>query len=487
VRRLLARPEAALFVLVLAGYAYFYQAGGWNQNSRFDLTRAIAERGTSRIDRYHKNTGDKAKRDGHYYCDKAPGVSWLGVPAYAATRAVLGGDGEHPTPVFLADAAFAVTVFSIGIPSALSVLAMCVLLGALGVGLRARLAIAAAYALATLAFPYSTLLYGHQLSGAMTLSAFAVLVRARPEGPGRRELLATGALLAGAVVVEYPAALPGAVIGIYALFIARRWQTAAWLAAGAALPGIALALYHAVNFGGPLALPYDFSTQHNRSQGFFMGLGVPQLGALASMLVTPYRGLLFSAPWLALALPGGVRLWRSRRAEAAVCVAIAILFLWLNASLVDWEGGWAMGPRYLVPAIPFLAVLAAGLALPSRVRPAVARAGWAAAAALAVYSAFFMLVGTAVKPEVPVGEKHPFGNYLLPRFAKGDLSANTQSIDSVNAPLHSPVRAWNLGHRMGFEGRATLLPLALAWVACGAWLVYAVRLREQRGQETLGT
>jgi hypothetical protein len=320
----------------------------------------------------------------------------------------------------------------------------------------------------------------------MTLSAFALLVRERERGPARWTLMAAGALLAGAVVVEYPAALPGAVIGIYAIFIARRWQTVAWLAAGAALPAIALALYHAVNFGSPLALPYDFSTQHNRSQGFFMGLGVPQLGALASILVTPYRGLFFSAPWLALALPGGVRLWRARRAEAAVCLAIALLFLWLNASLVDWEGGWAMGPRYLVPAIPFLVVLAAGLALPARVRPALSRAGWAAAAALVIYSAFFMLVGTAVKPEVPVGEKHPFGSYLLPRFAKGNLSANTQSIDSVNAPVHSPVRAWNLGHRMGLAGKASLLPLAAMWIACAAWLVHAVRLREQAGQETLG-
>jgi hypothetical protein len=30
------RPELALFALVLGAYAYFYQAGGWNQNSRFD-------------------------------------------------------------------------------------------------------------------------------------------------------------------------------------------------------------------------------------------------------------------------------------------------------------------------------------------------------------------------------------------------------------------------------------------------------------------
>src|SRR5919106_6313257 len=79
-------PEIPLFALVFGVYAYFYQAGGWNQNSRFDLTRAIVERGTVSIDGLEENTGDKARRDGHWYTDKAPGLSWLAVPAYAVTH-----------------------------------------------------------------------------------------------------------------------------------------------------------------------------------------------------------------------------------------------------------------------------------------------------------------------------------------------------------------------------------------------------------------
>src|SRR6266545_3264224 len=49
-------------------YAFFYQAGGWNQNSRFDLVRAVVDRGTPAIDAYEHNTGDKARRAGHTYC-----------------------------------------------------------------------------------------------------------------------------------------------------------------------------------------------------------------------------------------------------------------------------------------------------------------------------------------------------------------------------------------------------------------------------------
>ena len=57
---------------LLVAQAYFYQGGGWNQNSRFDLARALVERGGVRIDDYAQNTGDKAVFEGHTYSDKAP-------------------------------------------------------------------------------------------------------------------------------------------------------------------------------------------------------------------------------------------------------------------------------------------------------------------------------------------------------------------------------------------------------------------------------
>ena len=38
---------------------------------------------------------------------------------------------------------------------------------------------------------------------------------------------------------------------------------------------------------------------------------------------------------------------RDRRAEGIVCAAMFLLFFWLNISIVDWQGGWALGARYL--------------------------------------------------------------------------------------------------------------------------------------------
>src|SRR5205085_11659844 len=94
-RALARRPTAAIFALLFGVYAYFYQAGGWNQNSRFDLVRAVAEHGTLAIDRYAANTGDDSRFGGHYYCDKAPGASALCLPTYALMYRIAGA----PDPV----------------------------------------------------------------------------------------------------------------------------------------------------------------------------------------------------------------------------------------------------------------------------------------------------------------------------------------------------------------------------------------------------
>src|SRR5262245_7054529 len=85
-----------LGALLFASYAYFYQAGGWNQNSRFALVRAILERHTLQIDAYQLHTGDRAVFEGHYYSDKAPGQSLMALPAAAAASIVSRMVGVDP-------------------------------------------------------------------------------------------------------------------------------------------------------------------------------------------------------------------------------------------------------------------------------------------------------------------------------------------------------------------------------------------------------
>ena len=105
--------------MIFFSYAYFYGGAGWNQNSRFDLVRAIVEQGTLRIDAYDENTGDKAFANGHYYSDKAPGLALLAVPIAVATRPLLRAAGVNPaSPRGLVDLAYWATVFAVALPMA---------------------------------------------------------------------------------------------------------------------------------------------------------------------------------------------------------------------------------------------------------------------------------------------------------------------------------------------------------------------------------
>jgi hypothetical protein len=102
-------------------YAYFYGGGGYNQNTRFDLVRAIVERGTLSIDAYQENTGDKAFKDGHYYCDKAPGQPLLAVPVAMFARSAMRASGVDPLSASsLVTLSCICTLFSVALPAAVA-------------------------------------------------------------------------------------------------------------------------------------------------------------------------------------------------------------------------------------------------------------------------------------------------------------------------------------------------------------------------------
>src|SRR3954463_7030150 len=109
--RRIAVLGAALFV----SYAYFYAAGGWNQNSRFALVRAVLERHTLQIDAYQLHTGDRALWEGHYYSDKAPGVSLAALAPAALARVAARAAGVDPEGFpGLAWTSYVATVFTAG-------------------------------------------------------------------------------------------------------------------------------------------------------------------------------------------------------------------------------------------------------------------------------------------------------------------------------------------------------------------------------------
>jgi hypothetical protein len=475
----LRAPALQLGLLLIATYAYFMPAPAWNETSRFDLVRSLVERRTLDIEPFHHNTGDKATHHGLHYSDKAPGIALLVAPVYAVYWAGLRMAGrELPQslpwqslegtvdgqPDALLNAAFRRAIYVCNLATnvvagAATGVLLFLVLAASGVAPRNALTAAFALAVGSHAFPYATMFYGHVLAGACLFGAFVLLGPFFPHGAAvagagtldRRRLLAAGALAGLAVLVELPAAMGAAALAGYVLTRAgrgHRLSSVALFALAAAPSAVALALYQNAAFGSPWSTGYGHVADPRFAAGMsrgLLGVSLPRPAVLGAMLFGRERGLLYVSPVLALGLAGLARGVLERggalRREAIVAGVVVVAFLLMSAGYYMWWGGAALGPRHVVPALPFL-VFGIGWMIPQ------GRAGGLALFALLGISAANQLLATAVSPLAPLGSdvlvEHVYGHFFHGRVAILPGSAN-------------------VGMLLGLRGPASLLPLGLLW------------------------
>lgn len=485
------RERLTVFVLLFVSFAYFYQAGGWNQNSRFDLVRAITNEGTLNIDPFKLSTGDKAFHDGHYYSDKAPGIALTAVPLIAALRPVyraFGGDPE--TYAGLALLSYLATVATAGLFTAFAGVCLFTLCQELGASYGGALFAALTFTLASPIWTLATIFIGHAFAASLLVLAFAAAMRIGAVDASRDVRLGAmvGAGAGWATVSEFPAAIPAVMLAALAAYHAwplgrpRTIRVLAAVTAAALACAAVLMAYQWACFGSPFHLAYSSEIGYEGMQQGIFGVSLPRLVRLRRILAGDYRGLLPLAPTLAAAPIGlTLMLFRSDRARRAAVVAsaIAVYFILLNASYAYWEGGWSYGPRHAAPAIPFLCV---GLSALWSAVPQLARL---ALGALSTYGAAVTLVAVSTMPLPPANIRRPVQEFLWPAFRDGDLALNTQTMAAggvdVDFRAHrEPRAAFNLGMKLGLgTGHASLAPLALTWVACGAVLL-APRQRPRR-------
>src|SRR5687767_11913981 len=94
-----------LCFLYLYPFPYFEEMGSANELPRVYLTRAIVDEGTVAIDtgvadyrrQYGREPVDVSPSGGHRYSNKAPGSSFLAVPAYLLVKGLCGLAGQAPT------------------------------------------------------------------------------------------------------------------------------------------------------------------------------------------------------------------------------------------------------------------------------------------------------------------------------------------------------------------------------------------------------
>jgi hypothetical protein len=492
----------ALFVLAIVSSAYFVQGVGMNQNSRFDLVRAIVDDGTVSIDGYEGNTMDKSTRDGHFYSDKAPGLSFASIPAYMMVELV-----GWPSPERAPTVVYVLTVAVVGVTSGVAAAALFLTLLAMSVPRVVAAATTVSWLLGTNAFGYLTMYYSHQFVGALLICSFALLYAAKDAGDSRRAawtLPVAGLLGSWAAISEYPAAIAGLLLFVYGARVLGPRRMVPFVVASA-FPVVLLLLYNAKAFGSPFALSYGFfaveATKKVIDNGVY-GVGMPRLTPLFEILFGEMRGLLPLSPFLILAVPGGILMAKDPKllAEAWLVLALCLFFILLNAGYLLWHGGAGMGPRYVVPMLPFAVIFVArALAETGRLHePLRTRVRWGSYG-LMLLSIVTCTMTVAVMPEflndrvirapgpgVSPDMLHPLRTFVIPSFVRGYLSVKGTLPDgrmgiASTAPGHE-WDAYNLGEAMGLRGLASLVPLAAVWACVAAAILAPERkTKDSRG------
>ncbi len=418
------RAAVGVACLLFASYAYFWHTRDWNTSSRLMLVYSLVDRGTVDITGLEQQTGDRALDHGRYYSDKLPGYPFLAAPVYLASKLILGLP-SHPLnhdPYWHWAADYWVTLFTSGIYTALAAAILVIWAGELGARPRWAMLLGLAYGLATPAYVYATLAYGHQATAlALLLSMYLIT---HPRKTRRGSLFAAGLLASIACVVELQVAPAAAVLGclLLGLVIAQKHKPNAisLFGVGAIGPLLLMLAYNQLAFGSPFDMGYfhhanpEFAGVHSREHP--LGLTSPDWSKLGPLLIGPRRGLIWHAPILILAIPGWVALARKRRLAILFgTLGCSVAILLVNLSYPEWTGGWSTGPRLLTPLLPFailpIAALLDGNGIPSRTFATLTLT-------LTLTGAAIMLLYQGADGRVPHDIANPIRDALIPLWTQ---------------------------------------------------------------------
>ncbi len=345
----------------------------------FQTTASLWERGSLEVDGIARRTGEKPSRptgtfgwasgrEGRRYGFFGHGISIVALPMYGLAKATV--DEVPPlwrhairsdlfgfhTRGHEADWLRIVVSLTNCLITPLAVLLLGLWARALGHGLCPALALALIYGLATTAWPYSGTLLSEPLTTVVLLAAALSIThwrreRARDLQLGARWLYLAATLAGLSVHVHLLNVL--AIPCLLGFAAAPSWRERAWagerrvwiiaLLLGSA--GVALLL-----FGQWWRFRDPFESGRYDHYGYW----VWPFEALATMVVAPGRSLLIYSPPILLALWWWPRLVRRERDLAAFVLALVLLRTLVVACRSDWHGGWGIGPRYLIPLVPFL-------------------------------------------------------------------------------------------------------------------------------------
>ncbi len=246
-----------------------------------------------------------------------------------------------------------------GIVTALTAVMLFVYLSQLGFQVRTGLIVALTFGLTSLAWPYAKSLFSDPFSGLLLLSAAYCLRRNKS---GRIFPFLAGLFLAWNCATRYAEAIFVPLFGFWIL------DFGFWI--NLPIQNPKSKIQNGIVFTTPLAITLLALFTFNYSRyGSLLNTGyLPNetfsgdlWQGLMGQLISPARGLFLYCPVFILSFFGIALFWQRHRAETALAFSIILLHLLLYGKWFMWHGGYAWGPRFLVPTLPFWAMALAPL------------------------------------------------------------------------------------------------------------------------------
>ena len=413
--------------------------------SRLDLLHALAKDYKVAIDRYAANTPDKAKWHNHYYSDKAPGTVVLAFPAFAAgarSSKFLGVPLDSTKGWLISS--WVACAGSMAILTGLGGAALFAWLSR-RVPPRHALVTTLALFLGAAPLPYATMLFSHSMVvGLIAIAIWAMekqkdLREERTEAGGQRTAdrasaecgarsadygvrqwlkanqwdLVAGHCCGWALASEYTAGL--VVVGLFIWLLTSGWRRAIPFCLASIPPLLLIPAYSYACFHNPFILPYSLQASFPAMKEGLYAIKWPNPETAYNLLFSPTRGLFFWTPFLVMAGVGYWKLIQSNPRLFWFTYAIPLLqIIVISGRTWDWQAGFTLGPRYLAPILPLMAL---PCALGVQRLPKIG-------ITLAAYSILITTLATLTDACPDYSIYNPLTELHIPLFLKGVFSPN---------------------------------------------------------------
>jgi hypothetical protein len=338
-----------LFLGTFLIYLFCNNGIGWSsasERTRYAQIMAIVQDSVLYIDRFiptfpHPQLWDLSlSPNGHYYPNKPPGLTFLGIPVLFATNML-----NIPFPwdgwiLILLSCSF--TSFAV-----IMVYLMCK--NTLLMDEKVSIITSLIFAFATFAFPHSVTLYSNVFSQFFVIFATYFLINKQQIENTIVRVFLSGIGMGFLITLDYPNLLLIVPMLVYLLSSKNRRLIWVFLIPVGLFVAI-LAWYQFVCFGSPFVTTYTYAVTHS---DVTTGFNNPLQRGLMGLLITPRRGLFLYSPILLFGLYGLVKMLqnKSERKEALLFISLFLILL-IFFALQKYSSGWIFGSRRLTPVLP---------------------------------------------------------------------------------------------------------------------------------------